>query len=85
MTIYLGRCGTIKSIEEIIAEKNKLYGRPNVPISLGTPKTFQSRYTYKSPEVSNTAAAIADASRTELRRQVGEKQSLTNYYDSSTY
>ena len=54
-------------------------------ISLGTPRTLENRYIYKSPVQASLAAAKVNASDTELRRLVGQNQSMTNYYDSEAF
>ena len=44
-----------------------------------------SRYVYKPASDYSYKDALAATGETELRRQAGQSQSLTNYYDSETY
>jgi len=75
-----------KSIEEILDKQD-----PQINFTLdmlGKPKEYKDNSYNLSRSMlakTNEPSAIAEVASTELRRRVGESQSLTNYYDSQVY
>ena len=77
------------SILSTIAARNKLLDGPMEidlsSLSTQPARTRPSSYVYKPASDYSYKDALAATGETELRRQVGQSQSLTNYYDSESY
>ena len=99
MSISLGsnRRKKIITVEQILESNRKMMGRPQITLAdLGGARLDSSSpfplislgnrpKRYKTQEEMNKATVLANTASTELRRQVGENQSLTNFFDSSQY